>query len=91
VENRSLYNLCNFSTVIAGSSVLRVSGKSDLVVHHNVNDASASVVFQIVHLDALVDDSLTSNGGISVDQNTSHFLSIIVSQFLGKSSGLTVD
>ena len=91
MEDRGLYHLRNFGTVVAGPSVFRVSGKSHLVVHNNVDDTSASVVFQIVHLNALVDDSLTSNSCISVNQNTSHFFSITVSQFLGESTGLTVD
>ena len=51
-------HLCDLSTVITWSCLVWVGCETNLIVHHDVNDASWSIVFQILHFSWFVHNTL---------------------------------
>lgn len=77
VEDWSAHHLGNLRAVVGGAGLVLIGGESDLVVHDNMNDASGCVILQILHLQRFVDDSLSSDSGITVYYDR-HSLSLCI-------------
>ena len=69
MENRRLHRLREVRAVQRSAVLRRHSRKTDLVVHHDVNQPSALVGLEVLELQRLVDDSLSGKRRVSVDQN----------------------
>ena len=69
---------CDFGTVDAGSCSIGSCRKADLVINNNVDSSTDGVVLERLHLEALVDDALTSNGGITVNDNRNNLLAVFL-------------
>jgi len=51
-------------------------GETNLVVHNNMNSSSNSVILQVLHLYWLINNTLTRESSISMNQNRDNFLSL---------------
>ena len=78
VENRGADCSCNFRTVSARSCAVGSRRETNLVVNDDVNGATDSVVLQLLHLEALVDDTLSGDGGITVDHDGDDLLAVLL-------------
>ena len=78
MENRCTDCSGDLRTVSARSGAVGSSCKADLVVDYNVDGATDGVVFEGLHLEALVDNTLTGDSGISVHNNRNNLLAIFV-------------
>ena len=67
VEDWSLNRLCNIGCVNRGSGILGQGGKSNLVVHHDVDGATNLVTLKLAHLHGFRDNALTNECCITVD------------------------
>jgi len=76
VENRGVNALSNVGSVDTGSALVRSGGEADLIVNNYMNSASYVVVLQRLHLQGLLDHSLSGEGGVSVDLNWHHTVSV---------------
>lgn len=92
VEDGSVDGFGDVGAVRSGSRESRVGGESNLVVDDDVDGSSGSVVGERVHSHRLVDDSLSSEGGVSVKED-SHggVVGRLVSLEVLDSSGLSED
>lgn len=78
VENRSIDGFSNVSAVKPSSSVVRSSSETNLVVSYDMDGTSNSVVLKILHLHALVNNTLTSESSISMEDNRNNLGSVVV-------------
>lgn len=67
VDDWCIDRLCHLSAVIGGPAAVGNSCKTDLVVKHDVDYASGTVVHQVLETERLTDYSLTSNCSVTVD------------------------
>ena len=70
VNNGSIDDLGDFGTVVRGPVLVGESCETDLVVEHNMDNSSSSVVHQIFELDGLINDTLTGNGSVTMDNDS---------------------
>ena len=71
----------NIGAIRTRASVQIICGKTDLVVHHNMDRTSRSISVKLRHLHYLIHHSLPCNGSIAVNQNRHHFsrIALIIS------------
>ena len=65
-------------TVISLSLSPGVGGESDLVVGDDVDGALGGVLGELAHVEALVDDALSGEGGVAVEQHGHDLLALVV-------------
>merc|ERR1719273_1633458 len=68
----------NLRAVDAGPCPVWSSRKADLVIDDNMDGSSDGVIFERLHLEALVNDSLTGNGCISMHDNRDDLLAVFL-------------
>jgi len=78
VDDRGVDGLAKISAVEPRPGADGGGGEADLVVDDDVNAAASGVVEEAVHLHALVDSTLSSEGGVSVKQDRAHLLPLLV-------------
>jgi hypothetical protein len=76
MENRGVNALSDISAVSTRSSLVRSGGKSNLVVDYDVNGTSNVIVFKGLHLEGLLNNSLTSEGCVTMDLDWNHTSSV---------------
>ncbi|KAH3669269.1 hypothetical protein OGAPHI_001390 [Ogataea philodendri] len=76
VENWSIDSLGNVRRIWRGSSKSRVGGETDLVIHNHVDGTSCSVGRKSGESHGLVNNTLTSEGGVSMQKNTNCLLKL---------------
>ena len=77
VEDWCLDHLRYVGGVHRRARVLRQRGKSDLIVHHDVNGPASAITFQLRHVQGLCHDSLSGESGIAMDQERQHFFATL--------------
>ncbi len=68
VEDRRLDHLRHVGAIERRSRLGRVGGEPDLVVDHDVERSAGRVAREVTQIERLGDDSLTREGGVSVEQ-----------------------
>src|SRR5690606_38041436 len=76
VEYWTVGYLAHISTIGARASLQIVGCKAHLVVYNNMNSSPCHVTRQLGHLNHLVDHSLSSNCGITVDDNGNNLFKV---------------
>mmetsp|Transcript_57444 Transcript_57444/g.65878 ORF Transcript_57444/g.65878 Transcript_57444/m.65878 type:complete len:308 (-) Transcript_57444:736-1659(-) len=69
VEDRGVANARQISAIWRRSTLLRISGETDLVVDDNVNGSADVEVLQVTESHNFVADALPSKGSITVENN----------------------
>lgn len=70
MNDRSIDDLGDFSAVVRRSILLRERGKADLIVEDNVNYTTSTIINEVLELNGLINDSLSCNCSVSVDDNS---------------------
>lgn len=78
VENGGINGLCNIGSVDTRSGAIRSGRKSNLVVDDDMESSTDGVVLEILHLEALENDTLTSHSGVTVDDNRDNLLTVFL-------------
>lgn len=68
----------NLRTVCTRPCPIRSSRESDLIVNHDMDGATNSVICKAFHLEAFIDDTLASHSCISMNHNWNDFASIFL-------------
>src|SRR5215217_6610428 len=69
VEYRRLYSCRNRSGIIRTSGVIKICGKSNLIIDNKMDGTTGIVSVQVTHLDNFIHDSLACNRSITMDQD----------------------
>ena len=77
VEDGSADSGGNLGTVSTGTGTIRGRCETDLVVDDNVDGATDRVVVEPLHLEALINDTLASDGSITMHNNRHHGLAVL--------------
>ena len=77
VEDGSADSSGNLGAVSAGTGTIRGRCETDLVVDDNVDGATDRVVVEPLHLEALINDTLTSDGSITMHNNRHHGFAVL--------------
>jgi hypothetical protein len=92
VENGSVDGLGNIGTVGGRSGESRIGGETNLVVHDEVNGTAGREGGERVEAETLVDDTLSSKGGITVEKDThGGAVSLLIVVVVLDSAGLAQD
>lgn len=78
VENRSIDDTSHIRTVGRGPRETGIGGETDLVVGHHMDSSVGGVVGQVRKMHSFIDDALSAEGGITVDQNGHNLLALLV-------------
>lgn len=77
MEDGSIDTLGDIGSVLARSAFVRSSRETDLVVYDDVDGTSDGVVGERLHLELLVNDTLTGHRGITMHNDGAHCLSVL--------------
>lgn len=77
MEDGSIDTLGDISGVLPGSALVWCCRETNLVVHDDVDGATDGVVRERLHLQLLVNDTLTSHRGITVHNNGADCLPVL--------------
>ena len=80
VENRGFDRLGKIGAVDSGAGLGGVSRETDLIVHYDVDGATDLVVGKVNHLHGLINDTLASEGSVTVNNEGHYSLSLLVSK-----------
>lgn len=80
MEDRGFDRLGKVGAVDCGAGLGGVGRESDLIVHYDVNGATDFVVGKVNHLHGLINDTLASEGSVTVNNEGDYFLSLLVSK-----------
>src|SRR3712207_4301894 len=69
MKYRSLDGRCETGRIIGSSCVVEISGKTDLVVDYKMDGATGVISFQATHLQHFINNSLSCNRSISMNEN----------------------
>lgn len=89
VENGSVDSFGDIGRVRSGSTLSRVGSETDLVVENEMNRSSSSVMRKIVESHSFVNDTLTSESSVTVEEETHRSASVGVSFEVLKRLGLS--
>ncbi len=91
VEDRAVQCLCEIRRVDTRARFVWVCCKADLVIDNDMNCTTNFVVLQVNHLHGLVDDTLTCERSISVNENGNYTSSVVIFEDVLEGTGLTKD
>jgi hypothetical protein len=91
VENRSVDDTGDVGTVSGRTRVTRIGGETNLVVDDDVDGSVGGVVGQVRQMHCLEDDSLTAEGGVTVEHDGHDLLAFTVTAVELLGSGLALD
>lgn len=91
VENRRTNGFGNLSGIQPRSPIPRTGREPDLIISHNMDHPSRSVVFQVLELIGLIDDTLPSMCGITVEDNPNVLFPVFVIFEILDCPGFSVD
>ena len=77
VEDGGVDSLGDIRSIHARSATVRSGSETNLVVDDDVEGTTDGVVLEILHLKALVDDTLASHGGVTVDNDGDNLLAVL--------------
>ena len=78
VENWRLHDLGNVRTIGPGAGVHRICGKSDLVVHHEMNGSANAVTLEFGEVQGLRHKPLAGESRIAMHQERHHLFSLSI-------------
>lgn len=70
VKHGSVESAGNISAVSSRARIMWVSGETNLIVDNNMNSATSCVMFELAECHALINDALSSESCITMQQNT---------------------
>jgi hypothetical protein len=91
VENWSTHHFSNLSAVVGRTGLVLVGGETDLIVHYDVDDASCSVVLEVLHFKGLIYNTLTCHCCIAVDKHSYSLLERLLRDFFLDGSDSSID
>src|SRR5690348_13023832 len=68
MEHGSFHHGGEAGTVVGRTGIIKISGKPDLVIDHEMNSASGIIPLQLTHLQHFISYSLPCQGGISMNK-----------------------
>ena len=80
VEDRGFDRLGKVGAVDSGAGLGGVGRETDLVVHNDVDGATDLIVGKVNHLHGLINDTLASEGSVTVNNEGDYSLSLLVSK-----------
>lgn len=80
MEDWGFDRLCKVGAVDSGAGLGGVGRETDLVVHNDVDSATYLIVGKVNHLHGLINDTLASEGSITVNNEGDYSLSLLVSK-----------
>lgn len=80
VEDRGFDRLGKIGAVDCGAGLGGVGREADLIVHYDVDGATDLVVGKVNHLHGLINDTLASEGSVTVNKEGDYSLSFLVSK-----------
>ena len=76
VQDRGLHRLGNLGAVKRGTRILGQCGETDLIVHNEVHRPANLVTIELREVEALGNDSLTWESGVTMNEDRNDFLAI---------------
>ena len=80
VEDRGFDRLGKVGAVDSGAGLGGVGRETDLVVHNDMDGATYLIVGKVNHLHGLINDTLASEGSITVNNEGDYSLSLLVTK-----------
>lgn len=89
VEDRRLDGFGEVCAVDSRAGLIRAGCETNLVVHHDVDSTSYFVAGKVSHLHGFIDNSLSSKGGITVDQEGHYSFTLFITNEMLLSASAT--
>ena len=91
MEDRREGGFSDVRAIGTGTSVNVVSGEADLIVDDQMHGSAGTVAPELRHLQHLIDDALSGDGGVSVNENGHKLAGIALVAMLDLGAGDALD